>query len=846
MSASSSTHHCPAETVEEVITTDELASLPSRAPDYRIENEALLALARHLADSPKSVLQKLVDTALVICRADSAGISLEEDKAGEEIFRWQAIAGEMTSFLGGTMPRHFSPCGIAVDRRRTEVMRDPVRFYPYIAGLNMPIREVLLVPFYNQGRPVGTVWIVSHKTSPAFDAEDARLAGSLAQFASAAYESLTTLAQRERVQRQLLDMGAKLEAALEAGSIATWTWDILNDRVFADAQFARLFSVSAEEAGGGPISVYTANVHPEDLERVHSHIQQVIETGGVCECEYRIVRPDGSHRWVMGRGKPLLDDQGRATHFPGVVVDITERKAAQLSKEKEQRALWAALPVPCYSLDVEGRIDFFNEAAAELWGRRPELNKDKWGGALTTTALDGSPIRCEEGPTAMALRGQRSVRGIELYVVRPDGSRRWIITHPDPIFDSSGSCIGVVNVMFDVTDERLATAEVVKARDQALAASRAKDDFLAALSHELRTPLNPALLLASDAAANPAYPEAVRMDFESISRSIELEARLIDDLLDLTRISRGLLKLDSVSVDLHAVVKEAAQKVQADAAAKKITLNWDLAASSTMVKGDPVRLQQVFWNVLKNAVKFTPSLGVVSISSSVGKAGDHIAVQIRDTGIGMSAADLSSVFGAFVQGSHAENGGAHVFGGLGLGLAISEKVMGLHQGRITATSEGLRKGSTFEIEMPLAAQAERVPAPLGGQPAKLGLPAKGERPQWRFLIVEDNAGTRQALQRLLVRRGHSVAVAGSGQEACVMAAGQSFDLAICDVGLPDTDGHTLVGELHRLQPRLAAIAMTGYGSERDIEHSDKAGFLLHLTKPVSVPKLEEAIASILG
>ena len=830
--------------LEEVLITEELAARPSRTPDFRAENEALLTLVKALAESPKSILQKLVDTARVLCRADSAGISLEEDLAEGKIFRWRAVAGELAPFLGGTMPRDFSPCGVAVDRGQTEVMRDPVCFYPYIAGLNIAVREVLLVPFFNRGRAMGTLWVVSHKTSPAFDAEDARLAGSLAQFASAAHDALATLEESERMQRQLQEVGTKLDAALKAGAIATWSWDIANDKVFADAHFARLFSVGAEAAAGGSITLYTAKIHPEDLERVHEHLRKMKENGSACECEYRVLRPDGGLRWVMGRGRPLLDARGRATHFSGVVVDITERKVLQLDKEHEQRALWAALPVPCYSLDAEGTIDFFNDAAAELWGRRPEIGKDRWGGALLTTHLDGTPIKREEGPTAIALREQRSVHGMELYVVRPDGSKRWVITHPDPIFNDAGACIGVVNVMFDVTEERLATAELRKARDVALAASRAKDDFLAALSHELRTPLNPALLLASDAAANPACPEELRADFASISRSIELEARLIDDLLDLTRVSRGLLKIESVAVDLHAVIREAAQKIQTEADAKGVALTWDLAARPSFVMGDPVRLQQVFWNVLKNAVKFTPAGGGVFISSTSHE--DQISVQVRDTGIGMSSGELSSIFQAFVQGSHAEKGGAHVFGGLGLGLAISEKVMGLHHGRITAASAGQHKGSTFVVEMPLAGHMEGAPAAPGGQPRPTDVAAKGQHARWNLLIVEDNAGTRQALERLLVRRGHSVAVAATGREACRMVSGQAFDLAICDLGLPDTDGHALVGELHRLQPRLPAIAMTGYGSQRDIEHSDKAGFLLHLTKPVTASQLEEAIGSILG
>ncbi|MDB6137456.1 MAG: multi-sensor hybrid histidine kinase, partial [Verrucomicrobiaceae bacterium] len=527
-------------------------------------------------------------------------------------------------------------------------------------------------------------------------------------------------------------------------------------------------------------------------------------------------------------------------HVPGVVVDITERKVAQLNKEAEQRTLWAALPVPCYSLNAEGRIDFFNDAAARLWGRVPELGQEMWGGAHAVVALDGSAVCREESPTAIALRERRSVRGAEFYVVRPDGSRRRIIAHPDPIFDSAGHCTGVVNVMFDVTEERLAHAALIEARDVAVAASRAKDDFLAALSHELRTPLNPVLLLASDAAGNPDYPAQIREDFENVRKNIELEARLIDDLLDITHITRGLMKLDRSVIHLHDLLHEAAQKVQRDAGEKSLAFNWGLAAEQGLVNADPVRLQQVFWNVLKNAVKFTPPGGVVGIHSRLTGDGRAISVSIQDNGIGMDAGELERIFNAFVQGNHADKGGAHLFGGLGLGLAISHKIMELHQGHIVASSGGPGKGSCFVMELPLAAPEEKAPGtglPQGGRPP--AAPA-----HLRILIVEDNAGTREALQRLLTRRGHQVVTAGSGFEACQQASAQTFDLAICDVGLPDTDGRSLLIKLHRLQPGLPAIAMTGYGTQRDMEQSGEAGFLLHLTKPVSASQLEEGIAFI--
>ncbi len=714
--------------LEKILKTDELAVRPSRPPDHKRESEALSALARHMASSPDTLLQKLSDTCRELCQAGSAGVSLEEADEGKTVFRWRAVSGRLSPFLGGTMPRDFSPCGATVDQRTTLLMQDMVHHYEYVAGLETPLREVLLVPFFRGEQAVGTLWVVSHEEAGFFDAEHARLIGSLSQFAAAAVETLATLASVKQTRLQLEEVQVKLEAALKAGSIATWAWNIPQNRVHADAYCASLFSLPEESARSAPVEHFIDAMHPDDRLRVRQEIDAVVKNGDLYEVEYRLSDRAGNLNWVIARGRVLRDASGEAVHMAGVIVDITDRKQEQLAREREKEELWVR--------------------------------------------------------------------------------------------------------------EREVTAALREARDQAVAASRAKDDFLAALSHELRTPLNPVLLLASDMAENPNYPEEVRADFETVYKGVELEARLIDDLLDLTRITTGKLKLDTSVVDLHAIAREAEEKVAADAHDKHITIEWNLAAKRSFVHGDAVRLQQVFWNVLKNAVKFTPVCGVIRIESRDSAAADEIHLQVQDSGIGIAAEELEAIFDAFAQGTHVE-AGAHLFGGLGLGLAISQKIMQMHSGRILASSEGRGKGACFSVQMPaLAATAaatassdEPVPAPA----AMLGL---------SILLVEDHPPTRQILQRLLARRGHGITAAGSGREACEHVKTRDFDLMICDVGLPDTDGHTLLQELCRLRPGLRAIAMTGYGTEHDVQKSDRAGFLTHLTKPVSISRLEDALRSI--
>lgn len=387
-------------------------------------------------------------------------------------------------------------------------------------------------------------------------------------------------------------------------------------------------------------------------------------------------------------------------------------------------------------------------------------------------------------------------------------------------------------------------SRIQASHNETLAALRAKDDFLAALSHELRTPLNPVLLVASDAAANPDLSAATRADFEMIRRNVELEARLIDDLLDLTRITRGKLSLDLRLLDVHFVLKEAVSTVRAEAEIKNIEIELDLRAEDPSVYGDAVRLQQVFWNVLKNAVKFTPDSGKVAVKTFAGDG--SLFIKVIDTGIGLKPAELERVFDAFSQGEHAD-GMTHRFGGLGLGLAISRRLIELHSGSIHASSSGPGTGSTFTIQLPLMRSEQNAGAKItagSAAAAKLSSTTTLTKRPRRILLVEDHEQTRTVLMQLLVRRHYDVVPAGSVAQARAEAdnGSRKFDLVISDIGLPDGNGYDLMNEL-REKFNLKGIALTGYGMERDVARSQSSGFIAHLTKPVRMETLDNALAS---
>ena len=527
---------------------------------------------------------------------------------------------------------------------------------------------------------------------------------------------------------------------------------------------------------------------------------------------------------------------------------VQERTAELSLAEKRYRQVVFNLPAAVYTTDAEGRVTLFNDAAVTLWGRQPEIGSDMWCGSLKLLRPDGSELPFDQCPMAVTLKTGRGVRGEEIVVERPDGTKRNVLPYPEPFFDSAGNVVGAVNMLVDITERQQAEAALKHAHEEVLRASRAKDEFLAALSHELRTPLNPVLLIASDGARDRELPPRIRTDFDTIRQNVELEARLIDDLLDLTRIERGKIILEKGYLNIHRSLQEAIDRERDELAHKNISLELRLNAKESTVYGDAVRLQQIFWNLLNNAVKFTRTGGKITVESS-SDAG-VIRITITDTGIGMTPEEVSRVFNAFSQGTHAEGGNGHRFGGLGLGLAISQKLVEFHAGKILATSGGRDQGTSIIVELPLVHAPngtdtefrENVLQDSPKAPAAKNKP--GKKNGIRVLLVEDHEPTRLSLARLLMHRYYEVITAGSVSEARSLASSNDFQILISDIGLPDGNGYDLMMELRKTRP-VKGIALTGYGMEHDIARSQDAGFLAHLTKPVGIQSLETALNAVL-
>jgi len=395
----------------------------------------------------------------------------------------------------------------------------------------------------------------------------------------------------------------------------------------------------------------------------------------------------------------------------------------------------------------------------------------------------------------------------------------------------------------DILERKRAEEKLKQERHELVTAARAKDDFLAVLSHELRTPLNPVLMIASNAANDRELPPSVRSDFNTIRKNVELEARLIDDLLDLTRILRAKIMLDKKFLEAHSVLEDAVAQVREEINQKQIVLKLELKAAESTVFADAVRLRQVFRNVLKNAVKFTPASGRITVTTET-RFGNILAISAIDSGIGLTAEELSGLCKAFSSGEHAANPEHGRFGGLGLGLTISQKLLELHSGRIGAQSAGSGQGATFTIELPLAQRPAAEETPGGAADlAVSAITPPAAMASLRILLVEDHEPTRTILENLLRRRRHKVTTAASLTAARNLAKAQAFDLLISDIGLPDGTGNELMEEL-RKNSDITGIALSGYGTEQDLARSRSAGFAIHLTKPVTIQSLEKALSSV--
>jgi len=478
-----------------------------------------------------------------------------------------------------------------------------------------------------------------------------------------------------------------------------------------------------------------------------------------------------------------------------------------------------------YLLDPNGDIITWNTGAEKIKGYSA---KEIVGKHFTCfyTADDVAAGKPQRNLLEAARRGYIRDQGLR---VRKDGSTFEAEVVITALRDGTGEIRGFSKVTRDITDQ-IRAREFEAEKIAAQKASKAKDDFLAALSHELRTPLTPALAAATYLEDNAEkLPPEFAEDIEIIKRNVQLQARLIDDLLDLTRIARGKLHLELEDCDAHTIIRNALETASSAIAAKKLKVATKLEAKEHHIRADCIRLQQVFWNLINNAVKFTSPGGEITVRTFNDKQA-RFHFEIVDTGIGIEPQRVASLFQPFEQ---ADPSVTRQFGGLGLGLAISKRLVDLHGGTIEAESRGRSFGATFKVTL------DTLPEGAAASGVKNRIAGKGSKPL-RILLVEDHQDTRRALSRLLTHFGHRVVTTGTVATAKQIVGSDQIDVLLCDIGLPDGSGYEVAAQA-RAKRRIKAIALTGFGTEKDVLRSKEAGFDFHLVKPVNFQELQSVL-----
>ena len=548
-----------------------------------------------------------------------------------------------------------------------------------------------------------------------------------------------------------------------------------------------------------------------------------------CAAGPEFARGVGIH--FHARALPEADDHGHFDTVLMVLHDATaEHDMDQSLRESAQRyrSIVERNHDGVFALDTSGRFIEVNAACTTLTGySAEELLQKSFMDLCAPDSLEAARRDFQESLSSGP--GENLVAAI----LRKDGQRVELLVTGGPIV-VDGKVVAIHAAAEDITRLQVAQAQERRARQQAQAALAAKDRFLAVLSHELRTPLSPIVITAHLLESNAAFPAEVREAAATIRRNAELEARIVDDLLDVTRISRGKIHLHATPIDMHEQIDRVVARCQNDLRARKLTLTVRLEAGDCHVHGDPTRLQQILWNLLKNALKFTPAKGRITVSTDNDSSG-RLRIDIADTGVGIKPDVLPHIFSPFEQGDPEVT---RLFGGLGLGLSISKGLAELHGGSVVAASAGPGQGSTFTLSLPVLRDFD---------PAEVASATDGEEPagSLRVLLVEDHVDTIRTMTRLLDSHGHSVRTADCLAAALRAAAAETFDLLISDIGLPDGSGLDLMRQLHA-QYALKGIALSGFGTEEDLRKSKEAGFAAHLTKPVNLKELERVIRRTVG
>jgi PAS domain S-box-containing protein len=654
--------------------------------------------------------------------------------------------------------------------------------------------------------------------------------------------------------RQAASAQAYLASIVESSDDAIISKNLDGIIQSANAAAERMFGYTSAELVGRPVRILI----PADRQDEEDHILARIRRGDRVD-HFETVRmtKDGQLLNVSLTISPVRDASGTIIGVSKVARDITEqrRAASDLAAQQEWfRVTLGSIGDAVIACDPRARVTFMNATAEALTGWSAAAARGRRLSEIFRIIHEHSREPIPD--PALLVMQSGGIVGVPAHtiLVAADGSERPIDDSGAPIRNRHGEIIGVVFVFRDVSErrrveseraasirerDRLLEAERV-ARSEAERANRVKDDFVAMVSHELRTPLNAILGWTELMARNRQDPVMIQRGLDIVARNTRMQSQLISDLLDVSRIATGKLQLDIQRVSPASIIADAVETVQQTADAKGVAITREIEPGVEVIAGDPARLQQVVWNLLTNAIKFTPAGGRVSVCLRRLPAGVQIVVS--DTGAGIKPEFLPRIFDRFQQ---ADLSVTRRFGGLGLGLAIVRHLVELHGGSVEAASPGEGRGATFAILLPSNLAAIRDAEPLAAQGAAR-TSADVDLSGLRVLVLEDEADTREFLRRLLEAHGAEVSAVGSAAEAFAHVAERQPDLLISDIGLPEVDGYDLMRQIRRQERpsvRLPAIALTAYARTEDRTRALLAGYQAHVAKPVESDELLATVAS---
>lgn len=663
---------------------------------------------------------------------------------------------------------------------------------------------------------------------------------------------------RKKSEEIMRESRERFELVTRATYDVIWDWNLVTNEVWWNEGVMTMFGYTPEQVENTATWWYE-HLHPEDRDRIVSGIHDVINNGGEnWSDEYRFLRADGGFNYVFDRGY-AVSRNGQPVRMLGAMQDITARKQSEEDLRESQSRLALALKAGragIFEWNIKHNINIWSPELEELYGVPTgtfEGNFQAWADRVVPE--DVSAIT--EG-IQQALKSRQTEYDYEFRAIMPDKTHCWLAGRSRFEYDSNNEPVRMIGINVDIDDrkqieddrQQLLEREKI-ARAEAENANRLKDDFLATLSHELRTPLSSILGWSRLLKERQVEGEQAVRAIETIERNAKSQSQLIEDILDVSRIISGKLRLDVRPVELSSIIETAIESVRPAAEAKNIRLQ-RVIDSGGMISGDADRLQQIIWNLLSNAVKFTPKEGRVQIKLE--RVNSHVEIIVADNGIGISAESLPFIFERFRQ---SDSSTTRKHGGLGLGLAIVRHLVELHGGTVQAASDGLNQGSAFTVMFPLIAlrskevafsgEAERT-HPMIADNLVLNCPP--EIKGLRILLVDDEPDTRDLITYVLESCKADVRSVSSVAEALEVIKNEKFEVLVSDIGMPERDGYDLIRNVRQLSPehggRIPAVALTAYARVEDRMRVLSAGFHMHVPKPVEPAELLAVIASLSG